>query len=97
MIWYRQVSRRKAAAAQWRAAVAALLLAAATGCAGEAPPEQIASARVATGSAIPKSIPGPVITADALVAADGVRLPLRRWLPRGQVKAIILALRQPFA
>jgi alpha-beta hydrolase superfamily lysophospholipase len=95
MIWYWQVSKRKAAAARscgWRAAIAALLLAAATGCAAEAPPEQIASARVATGSAIPKSIPGPAITADALVAADGVRLPLRRWLPRREIKAVILAL-----
>src|SRR5438045_7644750 len=95
MIWYWQVSRRKAAAARsrgWRAAVAALLLAAATGCAGEAPPEQIASARVATAAAIPNPIPGPAITADALITTDRARLPLRRWLPRGPVKAIILAL-----
>jgi acylglycerol lipase len=34
----------------------------------------------------------PRFTDDAFIAADGVRLPLRRWLPRGQVRAVILAL-----
>src|SRR5437870_7543725 len=28
----------------------------------------------------------------AFIAADGARLPLRSWLPRGEVKAVILAL-----
>jgi acylglycerol lipase len=44
--------------------------------------------------------PPPAATADrparfdgaAFVAADGARLPLRSWLPRGEVKAVILAL-----
>ena len=35
---------------------------------------------------------GPAITNNALIGADGSRLPLRRWLPRGAVKAVILAL-----
>ena len=30
-------------------------------------------------------------TADAFIASDGARLPLRRWLPAGPVKAVILA------
>jgi acylglycerol lipase len=34
----------------------------------------------------------PEIAGDALVAADGVRLPLRSWLPEGAPKAVILAL-----
>jgi alpha-beta hydrolase superfamily lysophospholipase len=95
MIWYRQVSREKAVATRsrgWRAAVAALLLAAVAGCAAEAPPEQIASPHVAAAAAIPNPIPGPAITADALITTDGARLPFRHWLPRGPVTAIILAL-----
>lgn len=34
----------------------------------------------------------PRLTADAFVPADGVRLPLRVWLPEGKPKAVILAL-----
>jgi acylglycerol lipase len=34
----------------------------------------------------------PTMTDDAVVAADGARLPLRRWLPEGKAKAVILAL-----
>jgi acylglycerol lipase len=34
----------------------------------------------------------PRLTADAFVAADGARLPLRSWLPQGETKAVILAL-----
>jgi len=94
MIWYRQVGRQKTAAARRRAsraAVAALLLAAVTGCAGSPPPEPVAGASIAA-TALPNPVPGPAITKDALITTDGVRLPLRRWLPRGAVKAIILAL-----
>jgi acylglycerol lipase len=41
--------------------------------------------------------PGPPIAAptlqdDALVAADGYRLPLRRWLPDGEIKVVVLGL-----
>src|ERR1044071_2976420 len=31
-------------------------------------------------------------TDNAFIAADGVSLPLRKWLPQGEVKAVILAL-----
>ena len=34
----------------------------------------------------------PVFTEDAFIASDGTRLPLRKWLPRGPVKAVVLAL-----
>jgi alpha-beta hydrolase superfamily lysophospholipase len=36
--------------------------------------------------------PVPAFIGDAFVTADGQRLPLRRWLPDGPVKAVILAL-----
>jgi acylglycerol lipase len=41
--------------------------------------------------------PGPPIVAptlqdDAFVAADGYRLPLRRWLPEGEIKVVVLGL-----
>ncbi len=36
--------------------------------------------------------PPPRFTDSAFIAADGARLPLRKWLPQGQVKAVILAL-----
>ncbi len=35
---------------------------------------------------------GPALAADAVIAADGARLPLRRWLPPGEPRAVILAL-----
>ena len=34
----------------------------------------------------------PAITGDAFIAADGMRLALRRWLPEGEPVAVILAL-----
>lgn len=34
----------------------------------------------------------PRLTADAFVANDGARLPLRRWLPAGPAKAVIVAV-----
>jgi acylglycerol lipase len=95
MMWYWQADKQKGAAARyrrWRAAIAALLLAAATACAGGAPPEQVASVHIAATAATPNPARGPAITNNALIGTDGARLPLRRWLPRGAVKAVILAL-----
>lgn len=46
------------------------------------------SAPVAPGPAIGE----PHLTADAFVPADGVRLPLRAWMPEGRPTAIVLAL-----
>lgn len=34
----------------------------------------------------------PHLTENAFIAADGSRLPLRRWLPNGEIRAVILAL-----
>lgn len=39
----------------------------------------------------PPTVP-PAITGDAFIAADGMRLALKRWLPEGEPKAVILAL-----
>jgi len=38
------------------------------------------------------SVQEPSLAADALVAADGARLPMRVWQPEGRPKAVILAL-----
>ena len=37
-------------------------------------------------------IAAPTLLDDALVAADGYRLPLRRWLPDGETKVVVLGL-----
>jgi alpha-beta hydrolase superfamily lysophospholipase len=34
----------------------------------------------------------PVLKEDHVLTADGYRLPLRRWLPRGEIKAVVLGL-----
>lgn len=34
----------------------------------------------------------PVLNEDHVLTADGYRLPLRRWLPRGEIKAVVLGL-----
>jgi len=34
----------------------------------------------------------PQMLADALIMADGARLPLRRWLPPGETRAVVIAL-----
>ena len=52
-----------------------------TGVTGFVPPQAVAVAR------------GPARFLDhEFIAADGARLPLRKWLPQGAVKAVILAL-----
>src|SRR5690349_23549709 len=37
-------------------------------------------------------VTAPAVTGDALVMPDGARLPLRRWLPEGKPRAILLGL-----
>ena len=49
-------------------------------------------AGIGTARAAPEPNPRPDFTRTSLVAADGRVLPLRKWLPGGQVKAVILAL-----
>ena len=68
--------RARAAAAL----LAALLLA---GCAGGGDPDIAAPA---------PPVAAPHLADGAIVAEDGARLPLRRWLPDGPVKATVLAL-----
>ncbi|MBV8507183.1 MAG: lysophospholipase [Alphaproteobacteria bacterium] len=68
---------------------AALLLSA--GCAPTID-EDARLAGIGTARAAPEPSPIPRFTAKSFVAADGQVLPLRRWLPDGAVKAVILAL-----
>jgi acylglycerol lipase len=49
-------------------------------------------AGIGTARAAPDPKPVPHFTETSFVAADGVVLPARRWLPQGQVPAVILAL-----
>jgi alpha-beta hydrolase superfamily lysophospholipase len=67
----------------------ALLLAA--GCAPTTD-EDVRLAGIATARAAPEPKPIPRFTATSFVAADGQVLPLRKWLPQGEVKAVVLAL-----
>jgi acylglycerol lipase len=38
------------------------------------------------------TLTAPQLTNEAFVADDGTRLPLRRWLPEGRIKAVVLAV-----
>lgn len=42
--------------------------------------------------AAPPAAAGPALAANAFIAADGAQLPLRRWLPPDEPRAVILAL-----
>lgn len=55
----------------------------------------LAAALLACAPKIAPPGPGPATPAlqgDAFVTADGLRLPVRRWLPAGEVKAVIIGL-----
>ena len=69
--------------------IAALLLL--VGCA-PATDEEVRLAGIGTARAAPDPKPVPRFTETGFIAADGQILPLRKWLPRGEVKAVILAL-----
>ena len=49
-------------------------------------------AGIGTARAAPEPSPIPRFTGSSFVAADGQVLPLRKWLPDGAVKAVVLAL-----
>jgi alpha-beta hydrolase superfamily lysophospholipase len=49
-------------------------------------------AGIGTARAAPEPKPMPRFTETGFVTADGLVLPLRVWLPRGEVKAVVLAL-----
>jgi acylglycerol lipase len=86
------IAGRRAASARRpvrQAALAILLLACAAGpMAAEEPAAQFAAA----GARVAPSSPQPRFTDSAFIAANDASLPLRKWLPRGGVKAVILAL-----
>jgi acylglycerol lipase len=83
--WAAPFSRR------WSAGALCVLLAAgAAGCAatsGENPGVQVASMQAA-----PAPLPHPALTETALTTTDAETLPLRKWLPPGEPRAVILAL-----
>jgi alpha-beta hydrolase superfamily lysophospholipase len=62
-----------------------------TGCAPTTD-EDVRLAGIGTLRAAPESKPMPRFTEAEFVTADGQVLPLRRWLPRGDARAVILAL-----
>jgi acylglycerol lipase len=51
-----------------------------------------AGGRAGIGTVRPAPDPMPRFTENEFIAADGARLPLRKWLPQGRTKAVILAL-----
>src|SRR5437667_10541434 len=71
------------------AALAVLLLASAAGPLAAAEPA-VSFAPAAARLALPSSQPR--LTENGFIAADGAVLPLRKWLPKNEVKAVILAL-----
>jgi acylglycerol lipase len=73
----------------WALVIAALLPAA--GCAPRID-EDARLAGIGTARAAPQPNPIPRFAGTSFVAADGQVLPLRKWLPDGAVKAVILAL-----
>jgi acylglycerol lipase len=72
-----------------RRALLALCLLLLAGCA--APGRDDGATPVAAGDS-PTAPATPELTAHELIAVDGVHLPLRVWLPTGEVTAVILAL-----
>jgi len=57
-----------------------------------APTTDQAARRAAIGSGRAAPDPMPSFTENEFIAADGEKLPLRKWLPQGREKAVILAL-----
>ena len=82
--WRRIVSRIGCALA-----LVALLLS--TGCAPTTD-EDVRLAGVGTARAAPEPRPMPRFTETGFVTADGRVLPLRKWLPEGEARGVILAL-----
>jgi acylglycerol lipase len=62
------------------------------GCAGQGTGHLSAPAVIGNAVPAPQAPLGPQLSDRFLTAADGVRLPLRVWLPDGQPRAMILAL-----
>lgn len=73
-----------------RTAVCALLFAALSACAPEGP--DAPRMQLAAVQSVPARPPRPGLDDRAFTTTDGETLPLRRWLPEGRPKAVILAL-----
>jgi alpha-beta hydrolase superfamily lysophospholipase len=67
-----------------------LLGAAFVGCAPAG--EDMPGVQLASAQPVPVQPPHPAITDTAFTTTDGLTLPLRKWLPQGEPKAVILAL-----
>src|SRR5215469_1837828 len=70
-----------------RLVVACCLAVLLAGCTATSPPQYLATVAPRTAATA-----GPALAADAFIAADGTQLPLRRWLPPGEPRAVILGL-----
>jgi acylglycerol lipase len=76
-------------------ALCAMLVATLVGCApagGDMPGVQLASVQLASAQPVRAQPPRPAIIDSAFTTTDGLTLPLRKWLPQGEPKAVILAL-----
>ncbi len=96
MIWYFLGSGRKAKRRQTVGRRAAMwlpaLLLAASCVAPVEPGAQLAAAARRAPTAAPNRAAAPRLGENSLIAADGAVLPLRKWLPKGRPKAVILGL-----
>jgi acylglycerol lipase len=82
-------TRRISSGLAWAWLVWALLLSA--GCAPTID-QDVRLAGIGTPRAAPEPKPMPRFTDSGFITADGAVLPLRKWLPQGEVKGVILAL-----
>ena len=85
------MSRRRRIASAIGCAWALIALLLSTGCAPTTD-EDVRLAGTGTARAAPEPRPVPRFTAASFITADGQILPLRKWLPNGPVRAVILAL-----
>jgi acylglycerol lipase len=76
----------------WRVVLLAPLLLLPASCGPAAQAETPPAAAIPAAAAIDAESVAPRFTEREFVTSDGARLPLRKWLPRGPVKAAILAL-----
>jgi acylglycerol lipase len=86
------VNRRKIGYSQtWLRLLVLVTLLSSAGCAPTID-DDVRLAGIGTPRAASDPKPAPRFTETSFVEADGAVLPLRKWLPKGEVKAVILAL-----
>ena len=86
----RQCEARSPDRRTMRATLCALLLAMLCACAPGGP--DAPGVQLAAMQPVPVRLPHPALNGTAFTTTDGETLPLRRWLPAGRPKAVILAL-----